>query len=304
MRYALALLLLFSSARTESQASAVQRGVVIRPESVTVGDPFRVVVRIRAPLGTVLEFPAAPDTGLDVEPLDPVSVVAGTDTTVVEQTATYRLAAWDTGRLPIRFPDILARGNDGVRRVAVGRDLAITVVSVLPADTALRVPKPVRAVFEFGVPWWFWLVVALVAAVLGALFWWWWRRRPRAPAKALDPYEEAMLEFARIDSLGLLTAGEVGHHLALHADVLRTWLSRTVPAARQSLTTSELAVAMRGEGSVPLPRVLRVLHEIDLVKFARLRVSEAVAREAAGECRAIVDAMHAARTAAALPRAA
>lgn len=304
MRRAIVAALAFAAAAAGAQDAPLQRGVVVRPESVTVGDPFRVIVRVRAPIGSVLEFPASPDSGLAVEPLDPVSVVIAPDTTVVEQTATWRLAAWDTGRLAIRFPDILVRSPDGVRRLAVGRDLAVQVVSVLPADSALRVPRPVRPVFEFGVPWWYWLLVALAAAALGVLFWWWWRRRPRAVAPSLDPYAAALREFERIESLGLLAAGEHGHHLALTAEVLRTYLARTIPAARPSLTTSELALALRGEGHVPGTRVVRVLHEIDLVKFARLRVSEAVAAEAARECRAVVDAIQQAGEATALPRAA
>jgi hypothetical protein len=282
----------------------LQRGVVVQPESVTVGDPFRVVIRVRAPRGTVLEFPESPDTAARVEPLDRVVVSVGPDTTAVEQTATYRLAAWDVGRLPLRFPDILARSVDGERRLAVGRDLFIEVLSVLPADSAQRVPRPVRPVFEFGIPWWYWLIVAAVAAILGALFWWWWRRRPGPSAAPGDPYDDALREFQRIEALGLVSAGEVGHHLALMSDVLRTYLARTVVPARQSLTTSELAVVLRGEPVVPLPRLVRVLHEIDLVKFARHRVSAAKAVDLGADLRALVDGIHQARQSAETPRAA
>ncbi|MGQ0647625.1 MAG: DUF4381 family protein [Gemmatimonadaceae bacterium] len=300
----LALVASLAAISAGAQPSPLQRGVIVQPESVTVGDPFRVIVRVRAPKGTVLEFPESPDTSTKVEPLDRVVVSLGADTTAVEQTATYRLAAWDTGRLPIRFPDILARSSDGLRRLAVGADLAIEVQSVLPADSAQRVPKPVRPVFGFGVPWWYWLIVAAAAIILGGLFWWWWRRRPRAGAAPGDPYEEALGEFERVALLGLLTAGEYGHYLALMSEVLRTYLARTTPPARTSLTTSELAVALRGESTVPLPRLLRVLHDIDLVKFARHPVGEARAGELGEECRALVEAIHQARQPVEVPRAA
>ena len=298
------LVLLLAAAEVAAQDVPVQRGVVIQPESVTVGDPFRVVIRIRAPQGTVLDFPESPDTTTGVEPLDRVVVTPGADSGVVEQTATYRLAAWDVGRLPIRFPDILVRSSAGDRRIAVGRDLFVEVVSVLPADTALRVPRPVRPVFQFGIPWWYWLIVAAAAAILGALFWWWWRRRPRRAEAPGDPYEDAMRAFDRVDALGLVAAGEPGHHLALTADVVRTYLARSTVAARQSLTTSELAIALRGDATIPLPRLLRVLHDVDLVKFARFRVTAAKTVELGGECRALVEAIHTARQPATEPKAA
>jgi hypothetical protein len=302
-RALLSLALVLGASTAGAQDVAVQRGVRVQPESVTVGDPFRVVVRIRAPKGTVLEFPQGPDTTTGVEALDRVVITPGTDTTVVDHVATYRLAAWDVGRLPIRFDDVLLRSGGRERRVAVG-GLAIEVTSVLPADSALRVPKPVRPVYEFGVPWWYWLIVALLAAAIGALLWWWWRRRRDPAALRRDPYEEAMHAFDHADSLGLLAAGEAGHHLALAAEILRVYLSRVVPAARIAHTTSELALALRGDPVVPLPRLARVLHDIDLVKFAQHPVTEARAQDLAAEARAIVVTVHDAVQAAQVAKAA
>ncbi|MBC7894590.1 MAG: hypothetical protein H7066_04200 [Cytophagaceae bacterium] len=293
----------FIASTAGAQDVAVQRGVRVQPESVTVGDPFRVTVRVRAPKGTVLEFPQGPDTTTGVEPLDRVVITPGTDTSVVDHVATYRLAAWDVGRLPIRFDDILLRSGGRERRLAVGV-LAIEVTSVLPADSAQRVPKPVRPVYEFGVPWWYWLIVALLAAAIGALLWWWWRRRRDPAALRRDPYDEAIHAFDHADSLGLINAGEAGHHLALVAEVLRVYLSRVVPAARTAHTTSELVLALRGDPIVPLPRLARALHDIDLVKFARHPVTEARAGELSTEARAIVVAVHEAQQAAQVARAA
>jgi hypothetical protein len=274
-----------------AQQAPIQRGVVVQPESVTVGDPFRVVIRVRAPLGSVIEFPAAPDTAEKVEPLDRVVVDPGTDSTAVEQTATWRLAAWDVGRRMLRFPDIVVRQGNQVRRVAVGRDLSVEVVSVLPADTTLHVPKPARAVFTFGPPWWWWLLVALAVAAIGTLFWWWWRRRRHAPGVQRNPYDEALEEFARIEALGLVGAGEFGQYASLYADVVRVYLSRVFPQARPSLTTSELLHALRGEDRVSLSRLQRLLHEVDLVKFAAQLIPASRARELGTESRALVDAV-------------
>lgn len=272
---------------------AISRGVLVLPETVTVGDPFRVVVRVRAPRGTTIEFPVAPDSGTGVEALDPVDVVPSSDTTVTEHTATYRLAAWDVGARSIRIPDIVLRdsttGADG-RRIEVGRRLSVFVASVLPADSAQRIPRPARALFEFGPPWWWWAIVAVLALGVVGTLWWLWRRRRRQAAgvPSLTPLEQAEEEFARIDALELVASGERGQHAALMTDVLRTYLARIVPAALPSLTTSELLGRLRGDARVPVARLGRLLHDVDLVKFAGAPIEAARARDAGTESRAIV----------------
>lgn len=272
--------------------SGIQRGVVVSPESVTVGDPFRVVIRVRAPLGTVLDFPDSPDSAFAVEPLDRVVITDAGDTTAVEMTATYRLAAWDVGPRPLRFEDILATRDGETRRIGVGNDLSIMVASVLPADTAQRLPRPPRPVYEFGLPWWWWLAVILSAAILGALFWWWWRRRPQRAAPVVDPYTVATRAFARVDALGLMSAGETGQHVTLFTDILRDYLAAARPLARTALTTGELLHLVRADRLIPVARLARLLHEADLVKFARRRVGSQQAMAHATECRAICAEVH------------
>lgn len=287
------------AAPLRAQAPAgIQLGVSVSPESVTVGDPFRVVIRVRAPRGTVLDFPDSPDTTFAVEPLDRVVIADAGDTTAVEMTATYRLAAWDVGRRSLRFEDILTTRDGETRRIAVGRDLGVFVATVLPEDTAQRVPRPPRPVYEFGLPWWWWLAVVLSGLALAALFWWWWRRRPRRAAPAVDPLEVATRAFARVDALGLLAAGETGQHVTLFTDILRDYLAAARPAARTALTTGELVSLLRADRAIPLTRLARLLHDADLVKFARRRISAQQAVAHATECRAICQEVHSADTAA------
>lgn len=275
-----------------SDARAISRGVAVLPETVTVGDPFRVVVRIRAPRGATLEFAQTPDSGTGVEALDPVVVVPSVDTTATEQTATYRLAAWDVGARPIRIPDVVVRDSTGERRVAVGRSLSVFVSSVLPADSSERVPKPPRALFEFGPPWWWWGLVALAAlGVVGALWWLWRRRRRPAPRVVRSARDEAEEAFARVEALELVASGERGLHVALMADVVRDFLARILPAAAPSLTSSELLLQLRGDARLPLARLTRFLQDVDLVKFAAFPIDAERAQAVGREARALVDAV-------------
>ena len=275
-------------------ATAVQMGFAIEPDTVTVGDPFRLTVRVHAPKGASIEFPAGPDSGAAVEALDPRQERQGPDTTALDVTATWRIAAWDTGNLPLRFGDIVVKLDSRERRIPLSA-LTVHVKSVLPADTAQRVPKPQRALFEFGRPWWYWLLAALAAIGLIGLFWWWWhRRRKRGQGEVDDPFADAEGEFERVERLGLVEAGERGRYVALMVEILRTYLSRSIPDAHPSLTTNELLINVRDNRLVPVTRLALVLADADLVKFARRATTAERARELGTEARGIVAAVHAA----------
>jgi hypothetical protein len=270
----------------------VQMGYSIVPDTVTVGDPFRVTVRIRAPLGASVTFPAGPDSGAVVEALDPRQEQQGPDSTALDVSAAWRLAAWDTGDQPIPMGDVVVSVAGRERRIPLGA-LTVHVRSVLPADTALRVPKPQRPLFEFGRPWWHWLLAALAVVGIIGLFWWWWhRRRQRRAGEMDDPFADAEAEFERVERLGLVEAGERGRYVALMVEVLRGYLARRIPDAHPALTTNELLIAVRDHRTVPVNRLALVLADADLVKFARRATSAERARELGAEARGIVTAIH------------
>jgi hypothetical protein len=269
---------------------AVQLGVTVTPDTVAVGDPFVVRVRIRAPRGAVVEFPLAPDSGSRVELIDPRAVQRGADSGAVDVTALYRAAAWDVGVRPLGLADAVVRVGTAERRVPLG-GARVVVRSVLPADTAApRDPKPPRALFEPEVPWWRrWLPYILAALALAALLAWLWRRRSRrAPDDAADALAEAEAGFARVERLGLLEAGERGRYVALVVEVLRDYLARRVVGAPVSLTSTELLDALRGSDAVPVARLGPLLAEADLVKFARMPITGERASAIAEAARTVV----------------
>lgn len=283
----------------------VQYGITQSADTVTVGDPFRVVVRVRAPLGSVIEFPAGPDTSGPVQLLDPATPVARQDPRAVDQSATYRVAAWDVGTLPIVVGDLVIRGPGGVQRVTVPQE-SVHVRSVLPADSTERVPKPVRPIFgERATPWWVWALVGLAVLLLLIGIWWWLRRRRRPPGIAPeDAYARAQAEFARVDQLGLIEVGERGRYVALVVEIMRDYLSARHPDARMSHTSTELLLALRGRNSIPAERLGAVLAETDLVKFARRTVSPDRARQIAADARSVVETVESAVRRAAAEQAA
>lgn len=276
-------------------AIAVKAGVTVAADSVRVGDPFRVTIGVRAPLGATIDFPRELDSSGAVQSLDPVVVRTSADTSAVEQYAEYRVAAWDVGKQAIRLDDIIVKVGSATRRVPV-TNASIFVKSVLPADSAKRVPKPPRDLFEVNpFPWWLWALIAAAAIVLILLFWWWRRRRRRPkPIATIDPFQQAEADFERIEKLALLDAGERGRYVTLMIEVLRDYLAARHARAMLSLTSTELQRAVRDVSSVPQDRLMRVLTDADLIKFARRAVSSDRARDLGREARAIVAADHAA----------
>jgi len=284
-----------------AQDVRVQRAIVVQPETVTVGDPFRIIVRVKAPRGADIGFPEAPDSAGKVEAIDPVQVTTTQDSAFTDQTAVYRVAAWDVGRIPIRLGNVRVAVGREVTEVPLG-EASIFVASVLPADTTLHVPKPARDVMAVPSPWWLWLLVALAIATIAALVWWWLRRRQRLKlVTPIDPYEEAQAGFARVQGLGLVEAGERGRYVALMVEVLREYLARIDERADLALTTSELLSSIQDSPLIPANRLAALLVEADLIKFARRPVTAAHAMQLGSEAQQLVEHIHAAQQAAKSP---
>ena len=261
-----------------------------------MGEPFEVRLRVRAPRGSRIRFPENPDTAGTVQALDPRTVITTDSVTALDQTAIYRLAAWDVGQQPVvignvtvAVADAPADGERPVDLTAIG----VFVKSVLPADTSLHVPKPARPIWEERpFPWWLVaLILGLIAA--GVLAWWWWRRRRQLPvATPVDPYERARRELHRIEAMRLLDAGERTRYAALVVEVVRDYLAARYPEAGLSLTSRELLAALRRQPAVPLEQLGRVLHEADLAKFANWLLTEDRARTLAREAREVIEYEH------------
>jgi hypothetical protein len=280
-------------ARAPSQGGAVSRvemGIAVEPAVVTVGQPFLLTLRVRAPLGADVGLPVGPDSGLSVEAIDPRQLTTSTDTGFIERTGRYRLVAWDTGSQSARLGDVVITMNGRALRYTIAGD-TVHVSSVLPADTARRVPKPGRDVLAAGIPWWVWALAAFaLLAIASALWWWWHRHRDRVrDGPDLEPIVVARRAFARLDALALFEAGERGRFVTLNVDAARDYLAARLPAALRSLTDTELLGAVREEPAIPLDRLAALLAETDLIKFARRPVARERAAELVAEVRAIVE---------------
>ena len=270
----------------------VQLGVSVSADTVTVGQRFVAVIRVRAPRGATIEFPTALDSAAansltGMEMIGKPAIATLPDSTSLTMSAAYRLAAWDVDLQRLGLPDVVVRYNGQTGYVSLA-DRGVFVRSVLPEDSALRVPKPARP--AIGITGFNWrpllLALALMAAALGLWrLWIWYRRRRNAP---LDPYEAAQREFARIEAMNLLQSGEGELHAALMSDVMREYLAQRVPEIERSHTSSEL-LAASGRIHPAVSGLGELLWRTDLIKFARIGVTTEEAEKLGASARTTVE---------------
>lgn len=282
-----------ASAQITNPGSRVQAGSMVRPDTVEVGDRFTYVVTVAVPEGSRIEWGAITDTSAWVAQMGAVRIIdEGTKLGIHRERAEYTLTAWNVGEQKLGVPDATVRNGSTVTKVPLG-DARVFVRSVLPADTAQRVPKPARDLFLREVPWWQRWWPALLVLLALALLWWLLRRRKKAKAGVagpppLNPFQRAMHEFERLERLHLADAGECGRYVALATDVMRLYLAARVPNAVLSLTSAELLLVALEDDRVPRDRLISLLADADGVKFAARAVTPDRARELAGEARGIV----------------
>jgi len=266
----------------------VQMGYRVSPDTVLIGQPFNLFIKVLAPKGVRFVFPAGPDTttqkGVRPIELGGEKVVSMLGDTAV---ALYHVVAWDIGTQPLRFPDVRVTFEGQERRLPLA-DASVFVKSVLPADTSLRIPKPARPLIVLPVINWLLWLVLLAAAIAAVILWWAWRRYRNRPKPPVDPYVRAQQEFARIAARRLLEDGQSEEYFAAMVDVAREYLVARITGVRRSDTSSELVRAMKPRDGVEA-ELPRLLDEADLVKFARAEIASEEAREAGLTLKAIVD---------------
>ncbi|MBA4071905.1 MAG: hypothetical protein C0497_08740 [Gemmatimonas sp.] len=257
--------------------------VDVLPLTVAVGEPFTVRVRVRAAAGTLIRFPAVPDSAGSVEAVDPRAIEDRSTSEVFDQTATYRFIAWEPGRREVPLGDVRWTRVRDTEALAVGR-LSVEVTSLLPADTAAHMPRAARAPFDPAPAWWRWALGAAGVLVIAWMSWRAWRKRRTTGTAPLDAFADAQAGFAAVDALALVEAGEPGRAVLAYAEVMRAYLTRRFPQATDGLITPEYVMALADNALPILPEeVAEVLEAADAVKFAGAAVdAERVAHVARG----------------------
>ena len=281
-----------------AQSSPVAVGVVVEPDSVTVGEVFAITLSAQHPPDYHVVFPKLPNRtngGFEIKSQRPVAAVDNGDGTltssVVIEAALFRVGEHSTPALSVG-----ARRPDGEVVYRPARPASITVESVLGGDadeTGEREAIPLIAPpSEMSAPpLWPWFaggaaLFSVIAFAAGR----YWRGRPTPPAPLGAPAEIALAELDRIETLDLPSSGDFPRHYTLVSDCVRSFISAQFGVPTMERATREIAAEFQ-DADIPQAEsrgVIGILEESDLVKFARLSPHPDEARDALAASRRTV----------------
>ena len=267
--------LLIASAFLLQQAPAPV--AALNPDTAFVGDHVNVAVRVDAPRDSRLLIPDTLAISGNFENAARARIRTDTlEDGSLRFTAYYTIVGWRPGETAVLPPiEAVLRTPSGDQSLTI-QPPALTIASVLPADTAGIEPKPLKDVLGPTRVWWLAALAVLAALIVAGLLLWWWMRRRRqrralAPAPvAIAPRERFLRELDEISQTALRSGDLRAFYIGTSA-ALRRYLASLDPAWGEELTTTELSPRMRAPNLMP---VLDVLDRADLVKFARREVHQ------------------------------
>jgi hypothetical protein len=269
-------------------------------DRATVGDPVTLRFRVRLDERDLL---------FDTIPQPVAALPAGVRVLSVDRLARApdrifygraRVAFYRTGRraVPV-FGLPFMRAVKGLQRGNLASDSAfVEIASLVPAGNPSL--KDIREI-ELAVPWSPWPLVGAATAALLLLAGYLRRRRRPAPVPPLvEPapsqvpsptaYALALEQLGGIESAHWPQHGHVARHYEAIVDVLRGYLEATEQLPARERTTEELVWAIPPHLSENGLRdeFRELLHQADLVKFARFRPDPETAETFLDQCRELL----------------
>ena len=275
-----------------SEVPASQRLIEVRttvsaPDSVTVGERFGVTHLFSYPDSLAMSVPREIDPGS----CRIVSLIWTEDKSngTVEKAVSLSALTLDLEQatLPALAVEFFAPSGDTI--VAFADEVTIPVRHLAAAGAEAR---PLKEQWEAPRRYWPWFVAAAALAAAALLLWWWIGRRrrraeetPREPALPADYV--ALTELTRIERLNLLKSDEFKTYYTLVTDAIRRYLAARFGVEAMDRTTGELLDELGDRGS-RVGKLGDLLHEADLVKFAKFVPGEASGTAAMSSAREIV----------------
>jgi hypothetical protein len=275
------------TATASAQVADMSAAAVLLPDTVHVGQPFRIGVQVKTPRGVEAHFPAVLETTENLEQAGEAQVGTRRPLSGVSR-AYYRMVAWTAGPHevpPIRV-EVTPASEDADPFEILVQVPPLTVETVLPAEIEeleLRQALPFLNPLPF--PWL--LLLALVAFLVGL---WAYRRfrqqEPETvePERHLTPWERA------VAALGELVeewrAGGLEHDG--FCDRLEAILHNYLSVTENWSPGLPIRAVVNGNR-----RLAHALNYSALVRFARLAGGYGGPIEASDTCRAWIVSRHA-----------
>ncbi|UCE03798.1 MAG: hypothetical protein JSW67_06320 [Candidatus Latescibacterota bacterium] len=254
------------------------------PDSLTVGDPLTLEVRVAAPAGyEVTLSPGAPPgvkkadvKGFQLE--EPQPVTEAQADAYATWVGRYTLSVFDVGEVTLPPWPVQVRADTQVAVVHTD-SIHLFVRSVLDDSLQAADLRDIKPQRQIGVPLPAWVLPAVLAFLLLLAAIWWARRRrqPAEPAVPLAPprpaHEVALAELRKLESLRLPYDGRIKEHYVRLSEILRTYLedARAFQVAALEETTYEIVRELEEKQYTRgvVDEVAAMCGEADLVKFAK-----------------------------------
>lgn len=271
---------------TSGAQEEVRAAAALFPDTVYVGQPFRVGVTVTTPRGAEVRLPGVLETTEDLEQAGEAEIGSRRPLTGASR-AYYRLVAWTAGEHevpPIKVEVFLSEEEAEPLEILVSVP-TLTVETVLPAEIAgleLRQALPYLSPLPFPLL----LILALIALLVGLWAYRKYRKREEEPEEALrelTSWERALEELKKL--VASWRAGD----LALDAfcdgleGVLRGYLEAT-EAWAPGVPTRAVVNGNRG--------LANALYYSARVRFARLGGGYGGPIEASDACGAWIASRH------------
>ncbi len=294
MRVRILAALLFCAAA--AQAAPTVSFSVSRPKaSPVLGEPFRLEFAASWPAGYAIELDTASLPTADFGVLEYYFRKRG------DSGGVFLLQAVPFALGSSTFPAVAFRlsgpgGDFSARAPEIPLEIAPFIKEQTPPNEIRDIYPP----FSFGVPVWVWWLPALLAAT--ALAWWWYKRRraggglsgSSVEGSPLPPYENALRRIDRLLASGTWDEAAPKSFYAELSGIYRDYLSEEGGLDAQLMTTSDLLRAL-GRRKLPADLVAAsraFLGKSDLVKFARLQVSEPERDSDTARLRGLLGGLH------------
>ncbi len=278
-------------------ASPLEINAKATPAKVTIGTRFRYTLEVAAPAGVdvVLAQPAERIGDFEIVDFGDEPTAHRDGKTIV--TRWFTLAGFTVGTHKLMSPPVYFRHGGKDLTEAPGKEITVTVESLLAKAGKATDIRDIRGPVEFPIDWRpYYFVGGALAALLGlafALYRFLNRERRGAPAAAPKPaHVVALEELERLRRRGLVEQGAFKEYYSALSTIVRSYIERRFGLRAPEMTTEEFLLSSTRGGRLQSGHrglLGEFLTESDMVKFARHVPTIADSERAFAAARRFVD---------------
>ncbi|RPH94925.1 hypothetical protein EHM69_05990 [candidate division KSB1 bacterium] len=241
----------------------------LQPTSAHIGDTLALDIRVNGANNRPILFPVPSDSAFDILRMDTTQIGKGR--------ITFTLAVYDTGEFALDEMPVVV-GRDASAETLYTAPMSVHIRSILPDSASSIQPiKPYREhPFQLReLLGWSWIPGVLL---LGFLGWWLYRKYARKKAgigaaaiPLLPPHEEAVRNLISLRDRKYPARGMLKEFFTDFSVIMRRYLERRYEFPALEMTTYELELELEDKRFERewTSRLIPILHEADLVKFAK-----------------------------------